>query len=399
MAIIIGAGEARRYHRQLVLNGFGVRGQRKLKNASVLVVGGGGLGAPVLQYLTASGVGRIGIVDGDTVDDTNLQRQVLYSVDDIGRNKAECAASVLGRLNPYVHCEPICKYLNQTNAFDVIAEYDLVVDGSDNLETRYLVHDVSYWLSKPYIYGAVFQFSGQASTFIPGKSPCYRCLFPTRAYDGSPPSCSMAGVLGVVPGLVGCVQAGEVIKLISGCGENLAGRLLSCDVLSMRFREATLPRDPQCPLCSSNPSISWESHYAQSSDSFPPTLSCADDQHDLMSIEEITVGELLGKLEKLGRQKTLVDIREPAETDSGVIPQAVCLPMSNLDVLVENILAKTGEVVVYCRTGIRSARLVYQLRKLIGGRDDIQLKSLVGGIIEWYQQVGIDDFGSEQDHF
>ena len=254
-AALLTREEVARYSRHLIIPDLGVDGQKRLKNAKVLVIGAGGLGSPTALYLAAAGVGTIGLMDADVVDITNLQRQVLHTTADVGKPKVESGARTLKALNPDVNVIALPTRLDVDNAMDVIADYDVVIDGSDNFSTRYLVNDACFLAGKPHVHGSIFQFEGMASVFAPNQGPCYRCLYPTPPPAGLVPSCAEAGVLGVLPGIVGVIQATEAVKLLIGLGEPLIGRLLTYDALGMRFREVRLRRDPNCPLCGVSPSI------------------------------------------------------------------------------------------------------------------------------------------------
>src|SRR5919204_668026 len=255
--------EILRYSRHLIIPDVGVEGQRRLKDARVLMVGAGGLGSPIGLYLAAAGVGHLGIVEFDTVDVTNLQRQVLHGTKDVGRKKVESARDRIGDLNPHVEVVAHEARLTSDNALDIIREYDLVVDGTDNFATRYLVNDACVLLGKPNVYGSIFRFDGQASVFYPGKGPCYRCLYPEPPPPGEVPSCAEGGVLGILPGLIGCIQATEAVKLILGQGSSLVGRLILYDALEMTFREFKVRRNPKCPVCGDHPTVTRLIDYEQ----------------------------------------------------------------------------------------------------------------------------------------
>jgi adenylyltransferase/sulfurtransferase len=349
----------------------------------VLVVGAGGLGSPVIQYLAAAGVGGIGVVDGDVVDESNLQRQVLHSSSLIGQPKTSSARIAVERLNPHVVVEQHELFLNAEHARKIISDYDIVVDGTDNFEARYLVHDVSYWTEKPYVYGSIFQFHGQASTFIPGSSPCYRCLFPTPPSKGTVPSCSEAGVLGVLPGIIGVLQATECIKVVTGIGKPLTGRLLRYDALEMSFRESMMLKDPECPLCSERPTVTSETDHLNAEH-----VCCDTGCDSLMPDEEMSIDDLLNAMQR-GETPVLVDIREPRECAEGVIPGSEQLPLSQSEHLKNSLLSRSGEVVLICRTGVRTASAVKFFRPLLESREDLRVKSLKGGILEFYQKTGI----------
>jgi adenylyltransferase/sulfurtransferase len=364
--------ELKRYSRQLALAEVGEDGQRRLNGARVLIVGAGGLGAPTALYLAAAGIGRLGLADFDVVDVTNLQRQVIFGTSDAGRAKPTAAAERLSDLNPHVEIVAHETKLTRDNALDLIAEYDSVVDGSDNFAAKYLINDACVLLGKPSVYGSVLRFEGQASVFGLPKGPCYRCLFPEPPPPGAVPSCADAGVLGVLPGIVGSIQAAETIKLILGKGRLLSGRLLLFDALSMTFREVEVPKNSDCPLCGSEPSIRELVDY----DEFcgPRGVAGAAD------IPELAPTELKAKIDS-GHEVTLLDVREPYERricDIG----GTLIPMGRLPSVIEN-LDRNSELVVYCRVGIRSA---YAVRFLLdsGFRTVWNLR---GGLHAWTDEV------------
>ncbi len=365
--------EIRRYSRHLLLPEVGIDGQRKLKAARVLCVGAGGLGSPVAIYLAAAGVGTLGLVDFDTVDYSNLQRQILHSTPDVGRSKLESATRRLSALNPEVNVETHEVSLTSANALPILERYDYVIDGTDNFPTRYLVNDACVLLRKPNIYGSVFRFEGQASVFATGEGPCYRCLYPEPPPPGVVPSCAEGGVLGVLPGLIGTIQATETIKLIIGAGTPLIGRLLLFDALAMRLREVRLRKDPECPMCGTHPTI----HELIDYDQF-----CGV-RHGPAAVneEDMTPRELKAWLDA-GGQPLLLDVREPQEYAINRLPGGFLIPMSDLPGRVGE-LDPARSVVVYCKVGERSARAVQFLRGL-GFRD---VRNLTGGVRRWVDEV------------
>ncbi|MGE5362461.1 MAG: molybdopterin-synthase adenylyltransferase MoeB [Bacteroidales bacterium] len=365
--------EIRRYSRHLLLPEVGVEGQRKLKAARVLVVGAGGLGSPVAMYLAAAGVGTIGLVDFDTVDYSNLQRQILHTTHDVGRPKLESAMSRLAALNPDVAIQPHEVMLSSANALPILAGYDYVIDGTDNFPTRYLINDACVLLGKPNIYGSVFRFEGQASVFAVAEGPCYRCLYPEPPPPGVVPSCAEGGVLGVLPGFIGTIQATETLKLIIGAGTPLVGRLLVFDALAMRLREVRLPKDPDCPVCGSHPTVRELIDYEQ---------FCGVQHNPAVPGEhDITPCELKAWQDR-GEAPVLLDVREPPEYAINRMPGAVLIPISDLPRRVDELDASRSTV-VYCRVGERSARAVEFLRGL-GFRD---VRNLTGGFRRWIDEI------------
>jgi adenylyltransferase/sulfurtransferase len=367
-----------RYSRHLVLPEVGAAGQRALGGAGVLVVGTGGLGAPVGLYLAAAGVGRLGLVDFDQVEESNLQRQVIFGTADVGRSKVDAARSRLRDLNPGIEVVGHNERLSRDNALDIIRDYDLVVDGSDNFATRYLVNDACVILGRPDVYGSVYRFEGQASVFATPGGPCYRCLYPEPPPAGSVPSCAEGGVLGVLPGIVGAIQASEAIKWIIGAGDGLAGRLLLFDALAMRFRELRLERDRACPVCGDSPTIRELIDY----DEF-----CADPTHQehnrTVAIPEIEPAELKRRLDA-GEDIMVVDVREPHERNICDIGGQL-IPMGELPARIRE-LDPEREIVVYCRTGRRSAHVVQFLHQWGYER----VFNLRGGLHAWADEVDPD---------
>ncbi len=365
--------EIRRYSRHLLLPEVGVDGQRKLKAARVLCVGAGGLGSPVAMYLAAAGVGTLGIVDFDTVDFSNLQRQILHTTEEVGRSKLDSARRRLTALNPNVAIETHGALLSSANALGILERYDYVVDGTDNFPTRYLINDACVLLGKPNIYGSVFRFEGQASVFATREGPCYRCLYPEPPPPGLVPSCAEGGVLGVLPGFIGTIQATETIKLIIGAGSPLIGRLLLFDALAMRLREVKLRKDPDCPVCGAHPTIPGLIDYEQ--------FCGVAHQRPEVGEHDMTPRELKRWLDE-GGQPLLLDVREPQEFTINRIPGALLIPMSDLPRRVGELDASRATV-VYCRIGERSARAVEFLRG-VGFAD---VRNLTGGVRRWIEEV------------
>jgi len=363
--------EIRRYGRHLIIPEVGLAGQKKLKAARVLVVGVGGLGSPISLYLAAAGVGHIGIVDFDVVDESNLQRQIIYTTKDVKKPKLQAAKERLTAMNPYIEVETYETRLTSENALDIIKNYDIVVDGTDNFPTRYLVNDACALLGKPNVYGSIFRFDGQVSVFDARRGPCYRCLYPEPPPPGLVPSCAEGGVLGVLPGVVGALQAMETIKLIVGIGDPLIGRLLLFDGLHMSFTELKVRKDPNCKLCGQNPTIRELIDYE---------AFCGVSQSQDTGMH-ITPEELHGKLQK-GEKIFLLDVREPVEYEICHLENAVMIPLSKLPEKV-NQLSLTDEIVVYCHTGVRSSMAVKLLRDL-GFR---RVRNLAGGIDAWAERI------------
>ncbi|MCX7824375.1 MAG: molybdopterin-synthase adenylyltransferase MoeB [Verrucomicrobiae bacterium] len=369
--------EIRRYSRHLVLPEVGVEGQAKLKAASVLCIGAGGLGSPAAMYLAAAGIGRIGLVDFDVVDETNLQRQLLHGTRDVGRSKLQSAAETIHDINPHTAIESHETRLTSDNALGIFEHYDIVIDGTDNFPTRYLSNDACVLLKKPNIYGSIFRFEGQASVFAPHLGgPCYRCLYPEPPPPGLVPTCAEGGVLGVLPGVIGVIQATEAIKLILGCGEPLIGRLLLYNALDMRFREMRLRRDKNCPLCGEHPTLTKLIDYFQFCGVEPEVPAAPQPSPD-----EITATELAAML-RSGAKFALVDVREPAEWAICRIPGAKLLPLSDLPARHAE-LPKDQLVVLHCKGGRRSMKALQFLRE----QGYQNLKSVRGGIEAWATEV------------
>jgi len=377
-AITRNAGDLSRYSRQLLLPEVSADGQRRIKAARVLCIGAGGLGSPAALYLTAAGIGTLGLVDADRVDVSNLQRQILYGTGDVGEPKLEKARARLQQLNPDVKIVLHEARLTSANATEIIADYDVVIDGSDNFPTRYLSNDVCVFARKPNIYGSVFRFEGQASVFAPHLGgPCYRCLFPEPPPPGAAPSCAEAGVLGVLPGIIGLIQATEALKLIVGAGETLAGRLLHFDALKMKFREFNLRRDPQCPVCGDTPTIFEPIDYEQ----FCAGPAEADWFAAPESVPTISVRELKAKMDK-GEPLALIDVREPFEYEIARIEGSRLIPLGELETHLSE-LSKNGTLVLQCHSGGRSEHAARILREA-GFANAVNLE---GGIDAWSVEV------------
>jgi adenylyltransferase/sulfurtransferase len=366
--------ERLRYSRHLMMPEVTEEGQKKLKAARVLCVGAGGLGSPALLYLAAAGVGTIGIVDFDKVDVSNLQRQIVHGTSDIGRPKIESARDTLREINPHVALELHETHLSSENAQGLVEQYDVVVDGSDNFATRYLSNDVCVWAKKPNVYGSVFRFDGHSTVFAPHLGgPCYRCLFPEPPEPGSVPSCAEAGVLGVVPGLVGTIQAIEAIKLILGLGDTLIGRLLSFDALKMKFRDFKLRRDPDCPVCGDAPTIFSPIDYDQFCQGAPAVSASG--------IPTISVAELKQKIDQRS-EAMLLDVREPFEYEIARIEGATLVPLAQLNGRLEE-LPRDRDIIAICKSGVRSAYAV-QLLQLSGFPRSFNLE---GGVDAWAEEI------------
>jgi len=366
-----------RYSRHLILPEVGMEGQRKLKAAKVLCVGTGGLGSPMAFYLAAAGIGTLGLVDFDVVDASNLQRQIIHSTRDIGRKKLDSAAEKLTALNPALNVVKHETMLSSANALDILKDYDIVADGTDNFPTRYLVNDACVLLGKPNVYGSIFRFEGQASVFATEEGPCYRCLYPEPPPPGLVPSCAEGGVLGILPGLVGVIQATEVIKLILGNGQPLIGRLLLVDALNMRFRELKLRKNPECPVCGEHPTVTQLIDYQQFCGIVPeaPHESAVKN-----GIPQITVKELKRRLDA-GEDVQLIDVREPYEYQIAQIGGKL-IPQNDVPQRLAEIDA-SREVVVHCRSGARSQRIAEFLKQ--NGYPHVA--NVAGGILAWSDEI------------
>ena len=374
-AVTLSKEEVLRYSRHLIMPEVGMEGQLKLKAAKVLCIGTGGLGAPLGVYLAAAGVGRIGLVDFDTVDLTNLQRQILFSTSDVGRPKIEAAAKRLRGLNPDIQIDTFETRLTSENALDLFKDYDLIVDGTDNFPTRYLVNDACVLLGKQNVYGSIFRFEGQVTVFGAPGGPCYRCLYPEPPPPGLVPSCAEGGVLGVLPGIVGSIQAAETLKLIIGKGEPLIGRLLLFDALAMRFRELKLRKNPECPVCGAHPTVTKLIDYAEFCG-----IRGEEAPAPQTTVPEIAPRELKARLDR-GDDLFILDVREPHEYQICNL-RGHLIPLGDLSRRVSE-LDSSREIVAHCRTGKRSAEAVEFLRKA-GFRKVLNLK---GGILAWSDEV------------
>jgi adenylyltransferase/sulfurtransferase len=369
--------EILRYSRHLIMPEVGMAGQLKLKAGRVLMIGTGGLGAPLGLYLAAAGVGKIGIVDFDTVDVTNLQRQVIHGTKDIGRPKLDSAAERMADINPHIEIQKYETRLSSENALELFKDYDVVVDGTDNFPTRYLVNDACVLLDKPNVYGSIFRFEGQATVFHHNGGPCYRCLYPEPPPPGLVPSCAEGGVLGILPALIGSIQATETVKLLIGKGETLSGRLVLYDALNMRFRELKLRRNPECPVCGDHPTVRELIDYEQ-------FCGIPQQQEITMAesgVPEITVTELKAKLDA-GDNLFVLDVREPHEYDIARLEGTTLIPLGQLPSRV-NELNTADDIVVHCKSGMRSAKAVGFLQK--AGFQKV--KNLKGGILAWSDQI------------
>jgi adenylyltransferase/sulfurtransferase len=358
----------------------GVDGQRKLKAGSVLCIGAGGLGSPAAMYLAAAGVGRIGVVDFDVVDYSNLQRQIIHGTPDVGRSKLASAKDRLQAINPHIDVQTYETSLSSENALDLFADYDVILDGTDNFPTRYLTNDACVLLGKPNAYGSIFRFEGQASVFATKDGPCYRCLYPEPPPPGLVPSCAEGGVLGVLPGVVGVIQATEAIKLLTGIGEPLIGRFLIYDALRMRFRELKLKKDPDCPVCGTHPTVTKLIDYQQFCGIHPAAAETSTVTASNPATE-ITSVELKQRLDR-GDALTLVDVREPNEYQINRIPGTVLIPLGEIPRRYAE-LDQDAEVVVHCKMGARSAKAADFLRS-VGFKRVLNLK---GGILDWIDKV------------
>jgi adenylyltransferase/sulfurtransferase len=370
--------EIRRYSRHLIMPEVALAGQKKLKAASVLLIGTGGLGSPVGMYLAAAGIGRIGLVDYDVVDFTNLQRQVIHGTSALGKLKVESARERLQDINPGVQIDVYNEPFTSQNALEVAAPYDIIIDGTDNFPTRYLVNDVSVLLGKPNVYGSIFRFEGQASVFYAEKGPCYRCLFPEPPPPGLVPSCAEGGVLGVLPGTIGTIQATEAIKLILGIGESLIGRLLLYNALDMSFDFVKLRKNPHCAVCSPTPAVTELIDYEE----FCGVPGHDHEEDGSAGAEwDITVGELNQK--KAGGAKLrLIDVREPHELAIAHLEGAELFPLGELAARMHE-LDSAEDIVLFCKTGVRSTRAL----ELLAGAGFRRIKNLKGGINAWAQEI------------
>lgn len=367
--------EIARYSRHLILPEVGMEGQNKLKDASVLMIGTGGLGAPAALYLAASGIGRIGLVDFDVVDESNLQRQIIHGTKDIGRKKLHSARDSMHDINPYMQIDLFEEALESSNAMRVLKDYDIVLDGTDNFPTRYLTNDACVLSGKPNVYGSIFRFEGQSTVFATKDGPCYRCLYPEPPPPGLVPSCAEGGVMGVLPGMIGMVQATETVKLILGAGNPLIGRLLLYDALGMKFRELKIRKDPNCPICGPNRTITELIDYHQfcgipSTPAAPPPASS--------EVEPLVVKQWLND----GRKFTFIDVREPHEYQIARIEGTQLVPLGDVPKRLGE-FDKNAEIVVHCKSGMRSAKAQKAMQEA-GFTNVLNMK---GGILAWSDKV------------
>src|SRR5271154_6527510 len=373
--VTLSKDEILRYSRHLIMPEVGMEGQLKLKSAKVALIGTGGLGAPLGLYLAAAGVGRIGLVDFDVVDFTNLQRQVIHGTKDVGRKKLDSAAETMLDINPFVEIDRHEVALTSENALDILKGYDLVEDGTDNFPTRYLVNDACVLLAKPNVYGSIFRFEGQATVFAYPGGPCYRCLYPEPPPPGLVPSCAEGGVLGILPGVIGLIQATETVKLILGAGEPLVGRLLLYDALAMRFRELKLRRNPECPVCGDHPTIQKLIDYQE-------FCGIPNQAHEPAPVAgDIDPVEVKAKIDREDKF-VLIDVREPHEYQICRIPFAKLIPLGDLAKRV-NELDSADEIVAHCKSGVRSAKAV-EFLKQAGFK---KVRNMQGGILAWSDRV------------
>jgi len=377
--------EVMRYSRHLIIPDVAMDGQKRLKNAKVLAVGAGGLGSPTLMYLAAAGVGTLGVIDFDVVDESNLQRQVIHGQSDVGRPKAQSARDSILEINPLVEVVLHEERLDSSNVMEIFAQYDLIVDGTDNFATRYMVNDAAFFLGKPYVWGSIYRFDGQASVFWPtapagaveGGAPCYRCLYPEPPPPGMVPSCAEGGVLGVLCASIGSIQTTEAIKLLTGIGEPLVGSLVVYDALDMEYRKIRVRKDPECPLCGKDPTITGLVDY----EAFCGVVS--DEAQQAAAGSTILATELKAKMDA-GEDFLLVDVREPAEYEIVSIPGAVLIPKGEiLDGSALARLPQDRQIVLHCKSGVRSAEALAAL-KAAGLGNSVHVQ---GGVLAWAAQV------------
>jgi len=377
--------EVMRYSRHLIIPDVAMDGQKRLKNAKVLAVGAGGLGSPTLMYLAAAGVGTLGVIDFDVVDESNLQRQVIHGQSDVGRSKAQSARDSMLEINPLVQVVLHEERLDSSNVMEIFAQYDLIVDGTDNFATRYMVNDAAFFLGKPYVWGSIYRFDGQASVFWPtapagaveGGAPCYRCLYPEPPPPGMVPSCAEGGVLGVLCASIGSIQTTEAIKLLTGIGEPLVGSLVVYDALDMEYRKIRVRKDPECPLCGKDPTITGLVDY----EAFCGVVS--DEAQQAAAGSTILATELKAKMDA-GEDFLLVDVREPAEYEIVSIPGAVLIPKGEiLDGSALARLPQDRQIVLHCKSGVRSAEALAAL-KAAGLGNSVHVQ---GGVLAWAAQV------------
>jgi len=371
--------EVARYSRHLIMPEVGMEGQLKLKAARALCIGAGGLGSPVLLYLAAAGVGTLGLVDFDEVDYSNLHRQIIHGTPDVGRSKLDSAKARINALNPEVEVVTHEMALSSENALGLFADYDLVVDGTDNFPTRYLVNDACVIGGKPNVYGSIFRFEGQASVFATKDGPCYRCMFPEPPPPGLVPSCAEGGVLGILPGVVGMLQATEAIKLILGVGESLVGRFLLFDALKLRFRELKVRKDPDCPVCGEHPTVTQLIDYEQFCGIAPTATAAATSSTE--DADEATVEELKTRLDR-HESFLLLDVREPQEFEICRIPGSVLIPLGDLPSRLFELEGR-DDMIVHCKSGVRSGKAV----KLLREAGYSKARNLKGGILAWINRI------------
>ncbi len=374
-AVDLSNEEIARYSRHLIMPEVALDGQKKLKQARVLTIGAGGLGAPLAMYLAAAGVGTLGIVDFDVVDESNLQRQIIHGTSDVGRPKMESARDRIKDINPNVNVEGFEEPLSSENALDIFKDFDIIVDGTDNFPTRYLVNDACVLSGKPNVYGSIFRFEGQASVFYAEEGPCYRCLYPEPPPPGLVPSCAEGGVLGILPAAIGTIQATETVKLILGIGEPLIGRLLLYDALGMSFREMKLRKDPNCPVCGENPTVTELIDYQEFCGI--PQAAAQEQENE---IPEVTVEELKKRLDN-GEDLSVLDVREPHEYEVANIG-ARLIPLGELPDRLEE-LDKDAPLAVHCKTGGRSAKAV----KILQDAGFQNAFNVQGGITAWSEEI------------
>jgi molybdopterin/thiamine biosynthesis adenylyltransferase/rhodanese-related sulfurtransferase/molybdopterin converting factor small subunit len=370
--------EIKRYSRHLIMPEMGMDGQRKLKASSVLCIGAGGLGSPAAMYLAAAGIGRLGIVDFDVVDFSNLQRQLLHTTNDVGRTKLESAKEKVVALNPHVQVDTYEEALSSENAMRLFTGYDVILDGTDNFPTRYLVNDACVLTGKPNAYGSIFRFEGQASVFATKDGPCYRCLYPEPPPPGLVPSCAEGGVFGVLPGIIGVIQATETIKLVLGAGEPLIGRFLIYDALRMRFRELKLRKDADCPVCGTHPTVKKLIDYEQFCGVAPHQVAAAAPP---TSMDALTSRELKSELDR-GDEIVIVDVREPQEYQINRLPGSILIPLGDLPKRYVE-LDPNANIVTQCKSGMRSAKAQDFLRS----KGFTRVRNLTGGVLGWVDQV------------